>query len=88
MNSEEIDWVYLRDKENEEIYQGKIESYSENGKIHEIVLTDVTVFSYYDPKEIYKAPTMYICRKLGKLQIEQIPSENFNSEKEVANGKT
>ncbi len=87
LNSKEIDWVYIRDKENEQIYQGKVESYSENEKIHEIVLTDVTVFSYYDPKEIYKTPTMYICKELGKLQIEQIPNENFNPKKEITNGK-
>jgi hypothetical protein len=82
LNSPEIDWIYIRDKERELIYQGRVESYSENEKIHEIVLTDVIVYSYYNQDKLYTTPTIYICKDLGKLQIEQIPQENFQSEEE------
>lgn len=87
LNSKEIDWVYVRDKERGLIYQGRVQSYSENEKIHEIVLTDVAVYSYYHPEELYKTPTIYICKDLGELQIEQIPQENFKNDKENSNGK-
>jgi hypothetical protein len=82
LNSPEIDWIYIRDKERELIYQGRVESYSENEKIHEMVLTDVIVYSYYNQDKLYTTPTIYICKDLGKLQIEQIPQENFQSEEE------
>ena len=78
LNASEVDWVYIRDKENEFIYQGRVAIYSENEKIHEIVLAEVSVFNFYEPEDIiFTAPTMYISRPLGKIQIEQIPTDKF-----------
>jgi len=78
LNTDEVDWVYVRDKENEVVYQGRVENYSETDRIQEIVLTNVTVFTYYEPTKIYSTQSIYICRESGKIQIEQIPEENFN----------
>ena len=86
LTADEIDWVYIRDKESDTIFQGKVESYSENEKIQEIVLTDVTAYSYYAQEELYETPSLYLCKELGKLQIEQIPESKFK--KGEANGKT
>ena len=80
LNTNEVDWVYIRDKEKDLIYQGRVQSYSENEKIQEIVLTEVTVYSYYDPEKLYETPSVYISRELGKLQIEQIPEVKFNNQ--------
>ena len=78
LNSVEVDWVYIRDKENGVIYEGRIQSYSENETIQEVVLTEVSAYDYYDPAEkIYETPSIYICRGWGKLQIEQIPIDKF-----------
>ena len=43
LNTKEIDWIYIRDIENNLTYQGRVESFSENPNIQEIVLSDVTL---------------------------------------------
>jgi len=75
LNAKEIDWVYVRDKENSLTYQGRVNSYSETDSIQEIVLYDVTVYTYDDSEELYSLPSMYLCKTMGKFTIEQIPSE-------------
>ncbi|MFA5430231.1 MAG: hypothetical protein WC329_03650 [Candidatus Omnitrophota bacterium] len=79
LNSVEVDWVYIRDKENSIIYEGRIQSYSENEMIQEVVLTEVSAYDYYDPQDkIYETPSIYICREWGNLQIEQVPIDKFS----------
>ncbi len=73
LNTEEIDWVYVRDVTNNLTYQGRVESFSENTEIQEIVLSEVTVFRYEDSAELYSVPTIYLARPAGNYIIEQIP---------------
>lgn len=75
LNAQSIDWVYIRDKENNLTYQGRILAFSENENFQELVLHEVTVFGYADSEEYYSVPTMYITKPFGKFVIEQIPSE-------------
>ncbi|OLF59864.1 hypothetical protein BTN33_08770 [Aeromonas veronii] len=75
LNSQEIDWVYVRDRENDFTYQGRIVSHSDKNDLQEIVLSEVSVYRYSDSAYCYDVPTMYISRERGKLIIEAIPTE-------------
>ena len=75
LNAKEIDWVYVRDFERKLTYQGRVVSFSENEKIQELVLSDVTVYAYDDSTEYYSVPNIYLCREMGRFVIEAIPAE-------------
>lgn len=75
LNAQEIDWVYVRDKENGLTYQGRVVSHSETDVLQELVLSEVSVFIYENSEHCYDVPTMYISREIGKLVIEAIPNE-------------
>ncbi len=77
LTSDDIDWVYVRDIPNRLTYQGRINSYSENDNIQEIVLYDVTVYSYEESDELYSLPSIYLCKRMGKFIIESIPDERL-----------
>ena len=80
LNAKEIDWVYVRDIENNLTYQGRIESYAENDHMQEMVLYDVTVFRYQDSVQLYSVPTIYLNKEMGKFIIEAIPKELLGEE--------
>lgn len=73
LNSQEIDWIYVRDQESDLTYQGRVMSLSENESVNEVVLVDVTVFRYTDSKKLYEVPSLYISKPLGSFIIEAIP---------------
>lgn len=75
LNSKEVDWVYVRNINENLTYQGKIVLYSENDYIQELVLSDVTIFRYEDSVELYSVPTVYLSKKIGEFSIEQIPKD-------------
>lgn len=77
LNTDELDWIYIRDIENKLTYQGKIHSHAENDHMQEIVLTEVSVYSYENSEHLYDIPTIYMSRPLGTLIIEQIPIERL-----------
>ena len=87
LNAKEIDWVYVRDIENNLTYQGRIESYAENDNMQELVLYDVSVFRYEDSFQLYSVPTIYLNKEMGKFIIEAIPKELLGVEnaKETTN---
>ncbi len=60
LNAKEIDWVNVRDIENNLTYQGQIESFSENDKIQEITLRNVSIYRYEDSLFLNKAPHVYL----------------------------
>ena len=88
LNAKEVNWVYIRDIENNLTYQGHVISYSENDKIQEIVLSNVTVFSYSESEEYYSVPSLYLCKNMGSFIIETIPSELLEEENEQQTTKT
>jgi len=88
LTSKEIDWVYVRDIKNNLTYQGQVVSYSENASIQEIVLSNVTVYSYKDSEEYYSVPSLYLCKNMGTFIIESIPSELLEGKNEQQATKT
>jgi hypothetical protein len=73
LNAEEVDWVYVRDIGNNLTYQGRINSFSENDHIQELVLVNVTVYRYSDSAYLYEIPTVYLSKSSGNFIIETIP---------------
>ena len=80
LNAKEIDWLYIRDIENNLTYQGRIVSYSENEQMQEVFMSDVTVFRYEDSAELYSVPSVYISKEIGKFSIEAVPNELLGEE--------
>lgn len=73
-------WLYIRDIENNLTYEGLLVSYSENDHIQEIVLSEVTVYSYKDSEKYYSVPSMYLSKAIGKFNIEEIPKSKWETE--------
>lgn len=73
LNAVEIDWIYVRDKESNLTYQGRVVSYSETETMQELVLSEVTVYRYEDSAELYSVPTIYISKPFGQFVIEAVP---------------
>lgn len=88
LNAKEIDWVYVRDIGNNLTYQGQVVSYSENDSIQEIVLSNVTVYSYKDSEEYYSVPSLYLCKNMGSFIIETISPELLEAENEQQAAET
>lgn len=70
LSLEGIKWVYIRDPETNQTYKGEVASYSENEQIQEIVLSDVTVYSYETSEELYSLPSLYMAKPTGSFTIE------------------
>ncbi len=48
LSQPDTSWVYVRDIENNLIYEGVVLSYSENDTIQEVLLSDVRIFHSED----------------------------------------
>jgi hypothetical protein len=77
LNSKQVNWVYVRDIDRELVFEGQVKSYSEDDKKQEIVLVNVTVYTYYSPTKLYETESIYLAREHGKFHIELIPGESF-----------
>lgn len=71
LNSVEIEWVYIRDIENKLTYLGSVFLFSEKDSSKEIVLNDVTIYSYPESRRLYELPSVYLCLKNENIIIEQ-----------------
>ena len=71
--AENLGYVYVRDYENDVMYEGTVASFSENDKIQELVLTDVRVFRSHDGQLLEKLPSIYISKEAGQFIIEDAP---------------
>ena len=71
LNSPDISWIYIRDIDNSLTYLGAVESFSETTEHKEIVIGQVTVFSYPESKELYEIDRIYLVFPKDKLIIEQ-----------------
>ncbi len=64
-------WVIIRDIENDLMYQGWIESFSEGIEDKEILLRDVDVYINSDGQFSYSIPAMYMClKKEDSIRVE------------------
>ena len=70
LNIQDLSWIYVLDKEKELTYMGEVVSFSECDSIQEIVLKNVSVFTYEDSKFLYKLSLVYLSKAVGSFVIE------------------
>ncbi len=87
MRSDRTSAIYLKDIENNLIYHGFIDYYSESDVIREILLKDVDVYSYIDSKWYYKVPCVYLSQSINKNWLIELPNINTESDELNKNGK-
>ena len=82
MNSNTIDWVLIRDVENNLMYEGWIEAYSDETERDEIFLRDAKVYTNDTDEFLYDIDGIYLPMNREKLRME-FYNINENIEKEV-----
>lgn len=75
LNSDVIDWVYIKDKEKGLTYKGQVLSFAEDDTNKEIVLRNVTVFKYENSYLLYSLDQIYLKFNARDVVIE-IPHYN------------
>lgn len=75
LNSDEVNWVYVRDIKNNLTYEGRVVSFSETDSMQELVLSDVTLYTYKTSQKLYSIPDIYMIKPMGEFVIERIPSQ-------------
>lgn len=70
LSNENIDWIYVRHREENRIYRGKIVNYRQMEKLHELLLIDADIYNYADSAWLYHAEEIYINAETGKFTIE------------------
>lgn len=80
LNADNVNEVYVRDKNSGFTYHGLIDSYSENNNYHEIVLRQVMVYDYETSVSLYELDKIYICKNKNELKIE-LPFINLKPQK-------
>ena len=82
MNMEMPEWVVVRDIENDLMYEGWIQAFSDSSeKNDELFLRDVKVYRNSSGDELYDIPALYLSRERKSLLIE-FPSLKFSEFKE------
>ena len=85
MNSsnEEIEWVVVRDIENDLIYEGWVNAFSDGNDRNELFLRYVIVFRNSTGKKLYEVPALYLARNRDKLIIEfpKLSMDGYNIRK-------
>lgn len=76
-----VEYVHYRDFENQLVFAGWVDSFSESGKIRELVLRGVQVFTFDGADPIYETPYIYLAREANKMTIE------FPHQQEEKNGR-
>lgn len=79
MDSKNVEWVWVRDKNQKLTYEGAVRNYSvSNDGMRELVLDDVKVFSSEDSSLLYEVPTVYLSLSPNEFIIElpELKKEN------------
>ena len=78
LNSEDISWIFVRDKTASLTYYGAVKAYSESGDKREIVLTNVAVYNTADLELLYEVESVYLELEESKFSIESpIKTKSF-----------
>jgi len=77
MNSKNVEWIVVRDIENDLMYEGWVEAFSDSTETDELFLSDVIVFENSTGDELYKTPALYLPKKRENL-IMEFPSLEFS----------
>lgn len=82
LNSQNVDWITIRDKKAGFTYQGAIDSFSENSSIREVTLRNVKVYTYENSEFCYEVAAMYFSFANGevKLEVPILNTEEDNGE--------
>ncbi len=62
-------FVHFRDFDKMLVYAGYVQTFSESGKLRELVLRDVVIYDF-SGKEVTKAPKIYLARDPSDIHIE------------------
>lgn len=84
MDSKNVQWVWVRDKNQKLTYEGAVRNYSvSNDGMRELVLDDVKVFSSENSSLLYEVPTIYLSLSPNDFMIElpELKRENPTCEK-------
>lgn len=83
MNSNEIDWVTVRDKEHDLMYTGWINAFSDSYDSGELLLKDVTVYKSSTGEEMYKVGAKYLSFEKSNIDLEffNVPLSNIEPTK-------
>ncbi|PJZ45781.1 hypothetical protein [Leptospira brenneri] len=71
LNSDNVEWVWIRDYNQSLTYFGKIEAFSDSGSKRELFLSDVSVYSLSGRKVLYTLNSVYLSLTDGMYSIEQ-----------------
>lgn len=72
-NSDQVEWVFVRDLQNNRVYYGSIGKYSDSDKSKEIVLNDVQVFTHDTDELLYCVEAIFLSRDHDNWTIEVPP---------------
>ncbi len=81
MNSQAPEWVIIRDLENDLMYEGWVQAFSDSTEKDELFLRDVKVFTNKFAQELYGVPGLYLPKKRENLIIE-FPAMKFSKYQE------
>jgi len=70
MNSDDIEWIFVRDNRVDVVYYGRLTVFSESDEKRELLLENVDVYSNTDGRKMYHSDSLYISRKDNELTIE------------------
>jgi len=70
LNSKNVDWVYVRDREMKVTYFGRVISFSEYSNVQELALEDVDVFDLDTSALLYSVKAIYLTKSMGQFVIE------------------
>ena len=63
-----VEYVHFRDFDNKIVYAGWVKTFSETGKLRELVLRDVRVFDF-DGGKLFETPLLYLAHAPENLHI-------------------
>ncbi|MGN2613014.1 DUF6338 family protein [Aliivibrio fischeri] len=70
MNSPDVTWITVRDIENNLMYDGWVQAFSDDSKEAEILLSDVVVYKNDTGEQMYEVNSQYLSLDRTKIIIE------------------
>lgn len=82
LNLKDTEYVYIRHIKHNFTYLGYVSSFSENEDFREVVLSNVTVYSYDESEELYQVSRLYLCLEKDDIIIEHAQIINNEEQQE------
>lgn len=70
LNMEEVVWVTVRDHKNDLIYDGWVQSFSDDSKDAELLLRDVSIYKNSTAECLYQVGAVYLSRNRDDISLE------------------